>query len=196
MVRRDIPPARRGRAALRGGLDLIALVTAVMASSRLARGPRDAASGPPRRTAAETRNDLLRVQLMGTGRGVPGTPPSARSLRLNYEAADMSARDMTLVLIGLALFVAVFSGVAIGMVTMFHGWDAHHPSYTRQQTARIVPPGPHLQAYPRAELRDERAREVQLLHAYAWLDDGHTVARIPIARAMALTVGTSLDAGP
>jgi hypothetical protein len=193
------PSPHNGRGALHRGLDLIALATTVLAGSRLARGGRggDYRPAPQAREAVrEARDAALRAKYMGTGRGLPGTPPSARSLRLKYEAVDMSARDMTLVLLGLAIFVAVFGGGAIGMAAIFHTWNARQPAYTPQQTARIVPPGPHLQVHPHAELREERAREVQLLHAYAWLDDKHTTARIPIARAMALTVGKSLDAGP
>jgi len=52
--------------------------------------------------------------------------------------------------------------------------------------ARPIPPQPRLQPDPAADIAAERALQRSRLHGYAWLDDGHTVARIPIGRAMAL----------
>ena len=138
----------------------------------------------------------VRQAYMGSGRGLPGTPPSAKSLRRGHETEDMSGRDMAFVLLGLAAFVAFFSGASIGMAALFHSWDHSRVPLTPEQTARIAPPAPHLQVHPHAELRDERAREEQLLHAYAWIDPEHKVARIPIDRAIALTVGKPLDSEP
>lgn len=133
---------------------------------------------------------------LGSGRGLPGRSPSTRALRAGYETEDMSPRDMLLVLIGLALFAVASSGAAIAMSAMFHRWDLRQQPFTAQQIARIVPPAPHLQSDPYAQLRDTRAREEQLLNGYMWLNRDHTAARIPIARAMALTVGKSLDPVP
>ena len=189
------PPLVRRR--WRRGLDLIAVAAAVVGSSWLA--SRRLGIGEDRSLrdmAREAAKVTARQVYMGSGRGLPGTPPSAKSLRHRHEMEDMSGRDMAFVLLGLAGFVALFSGASIGMTALFHTWNHSRVPLTTEQTARISPPGPHLQAHPHAELRDVRAQETQLLHAYAWLDPGHTVARIPIERAMALTVGKSLDSRP
>lgn len=205
------PDPPRGRALWKRGLDLAALGMTMLAGSLLARrtpeGEKATVPGAPRsareqalvaaaRHGGPAGRELARQAFIGSGRGLPGTPPSTRADRLGYEDDPMSARDMTLVLVGLAVFAIVSGGAAMGMTALFHGWNSLTPSFTPQQTARIVPPGPHLQTHPHAELREERARELQLLHAYAWLNAEHSRARIPIGRAVALTVGKSLDAGP
>jgi hypothetical protein len=51
---------------------------------------------------------------------------------------------------------------------------------------RPIPPQPRLQANPAADIAAERTLQRARLDGYAWLDDTHTVARIPIGRAMAL----------
>jgi hypothetical protein len=51
---------------------------------------------------------------------------------------------------------------------------------------RPVPPPPRLQADPEADLAAERSLQRARLDGYQWMDRAHTVARIPIERAMAL----------
>lgn len=197
MNRLSSQPVAKVRPLWRRGLDVLAVGFVVAGGSVFAKRRLGIGEDRSLREAARDAAKIAgRQVLMGTGRGVPSTRPSATSLRRGHETEDMSARDMAFVLLGLAGFVTVFSGAAIGMAALFHTWNRSPVPLTREQTARIAPPGPHLQANPHADLRDERAREEQLIHGYAWLDTGHTVARIPIGRAMALTAGTSLDAAP
>ncbi|MDQ2804371.1 MAG: hypothetical protein M3Y41_17445 [Pseudomonadota bacterium] len=132
-----------------------------------------------------------------TGRGTPSTPPSARAETLGFEPHDASARDVTLSLFVLAVGAAAAVGLMFLMLGIFHAERvANAPRLTPEQAANIEPPAPHLQAHPHADLRSLRAREEGLLNAYAWLGADHARARIPIGRAMGLTVGRSLDAGP
>jgi hypothetical protein len=132
----------------------------------------------------------------GSGRGLPGTPPSARAVELGYETEDMSGRDMALVGLGLAVSAAVAVGLMVLLLAFFHAADRDHPPYTAMQLQHIETPLPHLQTDPIGDLQRERAREDKLLSGYAWVDRAHTRAHIPIARAMALTVGQSLDTAP
>ena len=67
------------------------------------------------------------------------------------------------------------------------------PTLTAQQTKPLVPPTPNLQADPYADLAAERATERERLEGYAFLDASRQRARIPIDRAMALTIGRTLD---
>lgn len=60
---------------------------------------------------------------------------------------------------------------------------------------RPLPPQPRLQPDPDADLAAERALQRTRLDSYGWLDDAHTVARIPITRAMALMAGKADGAG-
>ncbi|HET6806391.1 MAG TPA: hypothetical protein VFH59_13220 [Frateuria sp.] len=52
--------------------------------------------------------------------------------------------------------------------------------------ARPIPPQPRLQPDPAVDIAAERALQRSRLHSYQWVDPAHTVARIPITRAMAL----------
>jgi hypothetical protein len=132
-----------------------------------------------------------------TGRGMPSTPPSRRALSLGFETHDMSPKVMSLVLGGLLASAGIGVALMFGLLTLFHSErEASAPRLTPEQQAHVEPPSPRLQVHPFQELYAQRSHEEGLLNAYAWLDPGHTRARIPIDRAMALAVGRSLDADP
>lgn len=132
-----------------------------------------------------------------TARGKPKTPPSATSVMSGYETTDINVRGTTYILGAIAASTMLVIGIVFIMVWRFdvtrHAALSH---LTPQETARLVPPAPHLQVNPFADLADVRAREDRLLHSYGWISTNHGVAHIPIDRAMALTVGKSLDAPP
>jgi hypothetical protein len=131
------------------------------------------------------------------GRGEPSTPPSTSALAEGFETEDMSARDMSWLVAGLGTSAAIAVGLMLLMLLYFQNLNrAEAPRLTPEQQVQITPPLPNLQADPVAELAQQRAREEALLHGYAWANPDHTKARIPIDRAMALTVGQSLDNGP
>ena len=48
----------------------------------------------------------------------------------------------------------------------------------------VVPPGPRLQKSPEADLAELRAAEHGELEAWAWVDRGRGVARVPVERAI------------
>ncbi len=132
-----------------------------------------------------------------TGRGNPATPPSYRARKAGHETRDLGGRTLTLLVAGLGATVACVIGLMVMLMGYFdHARSAGAPHYTAQQTATIVPPPPNLQAAPLADIAQLHAREEKLLEHYAWIDPNHTRARVPIERAMALTVGRSLDAAP
>ena len=51
---------------------------------------------------------------------------------------------------------------------------------------RPLPPSPRVQPDPAADIAAERAAQRARLDSYQWMDKAHTVARIPIGRAMEL----------
>jgi hypothetical protein len=61
----------------------------------------------------------------------------------------------------------------------------------RHQAERL-PPEPRLQTNPRGDLLALREKEDRLLTTYGWVDRNSGVVRIPIDRAMALTVERGL----
>jgi len=135
------------------------------------------------------------ASVSATGR--PRTPPSPEALKYGFEPKDISARGLTFVLAAMAAATALVIGVVFLMVWRFDVAGRQASFVTKpQQTARIEPPAPHLQRDPFADLARLRAREDRTLHSYGWTSPDHDTARIPIDRAMALSVGKSLDAGP
>jgi len=57
-----------------------------------------------------------------------------------------------------------------------------------------LPPEPRLQINPRQDLADLRAREQQTLTTYGWVDRNNGVVRIPIDKAIELTLERGLPA--
>jgi hypothetical protein len=129
-----------------------------------------------------------------TGRGVPGAPPSGASLAEGYEVEDANGRDLAIII---AVF-AVSAGLAIGgtilALRLFAGTPSDLQNFTHEQAHRIAPPEPHLQADPLADLARYQAQQNAAVTGYGPL--GHGLAHIPIARAMVLMQGKSLDPSP
>ena len=53
---------------------------------------------------------------------------------------------------------------------------------------RILPPEPRLQADPPRDMKEFREVEETFLTSYGWMDKQEGIARIPIEKAMELTV--------
>ncbi len=174
MARRDRPRLRRALTWAAGAVTLIASATLLQRFVPAVRRPPDA-----------------------TGRGRPSTPPSSRALAFGFEPLDLGGRNLALYIVGLGIVVTAVIGVMFLMLGLFHAENrASAPPLTPQQTAKVVPPEPRLQANPVADIGRQIAHEEQLIHAYGWANTAHTRARIPIGRAMTLIVGHKLDAPP
>ncbi len=112
-----------------------------------------------------------------------------------HETEDVDVRNTVIVMGGLALTaLAVIGGMALFMTTFAARQRAALPALTPQQTRALVPPPPNLQANPYADLDRDRAANRAALAGYGYIDPERTRARIPLDRAMQLTVGRSLDA--
>lgn len=131
------------------------------------------------------------------GRGAPGTPASPQSIADGYEVVDASPISIVK-WAGLLLgFAVTMIGLMIVMVNVLDATTARDAArLTPEQKAAIAVPLPHLQAEPYLDLHAERAHEDGLISGYAWIGARHAAARIPIGRAMTLSVGRSLDLGP
>jgi hypothetical protein len=60
------------------------------------------------------------------------------------------------------------------------------------ENARVLPPAPRLQVEPRAELHAYCEQQDKLLNTYGWADEHNGVVRIPVDRAMELTLQQGL----
>jgi hypothetical protein len=129
--------------------------------------------------------------------GKPATPPSPAALASGFEVKDIDERTVVYILGAIAGTTALVIGIVAVMIWRFDiARTASFADRSSQQTAQSVPPSPHLQINPFADLAQQQARESRLLHSYGWTSADHSTARIPIDRAIALTVGQSLDAPP
>ncbi|MCZ6508678.1 MAG: hypothetical protein O7A04_11620 [Acidobacteria bacterium] len=90
---------------------------------------------------------------------------------------------------GLLLTIAVSSVLLWYFSKSLRGLEeAKDPAPPALAAARAPyqPPGPRLQSDPASEMEDLRRGEDAILHTYGWVDQAGGIARIPIARAIAL----------
>jgi len=142
---------------------------------------------------------LAGLTLRGSGvlNGRPPRPPANTQRDPNdpgHETRDVNVRNTALVMGGLALTALAVIGTMIWLMSTFAASQRRAlPALTPQQTARLAPPPPNLQANPYADIDRERAATEARLAGYGYRDEAHSRARIPIGRAMDLTVGRSLE---
>jgi hypothetical protein len=109
---------------------------------------------------------------------------------LGHETRDVR---LTPVVIATALIAALVLVSAFGMMGLFDALAAREarrsaPANPLAGAVSKVPPEPRLQERPIEDLHALRAAESRLLGGYSWVDRDAGVARIPIDRAMELTV--------
>lgn len=122
----------------------------------------------------------------------PAHWPEAPRAGPGYETEDVDVRKTGLVMAGLALSALVAVGLMLWLMHAFTlGQRREWPALTPQQTAKLTPPPPNLQADPYADIARARAAERGRLDGYALTEAGR--ARIPIDRAMELVTGRPLD---
>lgn len=101
-----------------------------------------------------------------------------------HEPATIAARPV--------LLAASILAVAVLVTVVMLYWSLHR--YVMPHQAEVaarrgaIPPLPRLQAHPPEDLAVMRSQQQALLSCYTWLDSTHTVARIPIQRAMDIYV--------
>jgi len=127
----------------------------------------------------------------------------------DYEREDLSTRSVFVFLAGLALLGIVVYFVIAGVYSYLDRYAAQHQPRqnplvpaaqgdTRaasDQDARKFPT-PRLESNERWDLDDIRTQEEQTLNSFGWVNEKTGVARIPIARAMELTVQRGLPLLP
>lgn len=114
----------------------------------------------------------------------------------SFEPQDTRVASLAWVMVVSIVIIASSIALLFGIIGHLRSIDDRGPVLTSEQAAAILPPGPALQADPYRDLAQERQREQKLLATYGWVDPGHTKARIPIDRAIALVIGKSLDPAP
>lgn len=105
-----------------------------------------------------------------------------------YEHADANPAALLVSGFFLALLL-VGSLAASAWVTQRAEEDLRDDSSTSPVRAlRTAPAGPELQAVPARELEEHRAWEERMLHGTEWVDAVNGVVRIPVERALELSL--------
>ncbi len=107
---------------------------------------------------------------------------------------------------GIVLFVIILlvSGVIIyGAVwAMYRDFEKEQATTGPQEfpiaadAMRRLPPEPRLQTDPRGDLLKMREDEDRILHSYGWVDRNGGIVRIPIERAMELSLQRGFKSRP
>lgn len=95
---------------------------------------------------------------------------------MNHQPHRIAARSLT------AIGAILGAGTLVVMVLCWLLWRGYV-----QAPFRPVPPAasPRLQAHPAADLAAVRAQQARA-NGYGWVNAQHTVARVPVERAMAI----------
>lgn len=107
-----------------------------------------------------------------------------------HERRDVSFKPL---IIAAAVLVVALLVAVVGMERLFNYLVAREaarsePANPLAASRRAAPPDPRLQTAPLEDLQALRAREQSVLDTYGWVDREAGVVRIPIERAMELTV--------
>ncbi len=125
-------------------------------------------------------------------RAAAGSTQRVESRSAGYELRDV--RVVPLALATAALF-ALLSASMFGMHALFRSLDARVDGDAGAHSMageRQIPPEPRLQVEPRAELEVFQAEQARWLSTYGWIDRDAGIVRLPIERAMELTVERGL----
>ncbi len=118
------------------------------------------------------------------------------SVSAGHEQRDVSAGGLVRFVIGLVAALVVIFVITWAFFRYFQG-EARSRDRRREtvlRAPRSLPPAPQLQPDPITELDELRAKENAVLGGYGWVDAKNGVVRIPIERAMQLTVQRGLQA--
>ncbi len=105
-----------------------------------------------------------------------------------YETRDVTTRNIVHSAIGLAVLMAV--GLASSWLVMkyFVRVQPLGPPASPFDNTRTLPPSPRLQVSPAENLKEYKAKEESKLKSYGWVDRNAGIARIPIERAMEISL--------
>ena len=105
-----------------------------------------------------------------------------------YERSDADPRKLILAGFVLALLLAASLAVSAWLSQTTEAEILGGETTSPVRGLRTAPAGPELQAIPSRELALVRAREERLLTGTEWIDSVNGVVRIPIERAIELSL--------
>jgi hypothetical protein len=126
----------------------------------------------------------------------PGQVPPAGPTEPSegYEHRDADTRSLLKYGLGLVVVLALVLLSMKWMFSFFAKSQPLGPPASPFENARVLPPEPRLQAKPRADLRNYCGEQMEKLDTYGWVDQDNGIVRIPIDRAIDVTVERGLPA--
>ncbi|MCK6625094.1 MAG: hypothetical protein L6R45_07945 [Anaerolineae bacterium] len=125
-------------------------------------------------------------------------PIPEESLKLGYEVRDVNLRNLVWLAGGL-IVVVIIVFVIIGLLYSFLNYNQaarSAPPPPLLEEAQGLPPGPLLQRNPGQDMQGMANEQDGILNNYGWVDQEAGVVRIPIERAIELTLERGLPAQP
>jgi hypothetical protein len=124
----------------------------------------------------------------------PGEPVAPNGSNEGYERSDANPSGVVRWAVWLiAVLVVVFISMA-GLFDFYGKVQSLGKPASPFENARVLPPAPRLQVEPRADLHAYCLAQAKLLNTYGWADEHNGVVRIPVDRAMELTLQQGLPA--
>lgn len=121
------------------------------------------------------------------------TPPGAQ-----YEHTDIEPSIASKFAIWLAVSMVISAGIVYATFWFFEGREAALSREGQRYPLAVgqvkEPPAPRLQTQPFKDVYLLRQAEAEKLNSYAWIDKDGGIVRLPIARAMELTLQRGLPA--
>jgi hypothetical protein len=105
-----------------------------------------------------------------------------------YETQDVSLHSMVYSALGLAALVILGFLASWFVFRYYVRVQKLGPPASPFDNARTLPPPPRLQVNPAEDLKAYHAEEDAILGSYGWADKSAGVVRIPIERAMELSL--------
>lgn len=117
----------------------------------------------------------------------PGTPSAFE----HEDAAPSSLLKSGMILAVILIVVFVSMRFAFGIFEKMTPMGANAAPF---EDSRVLPPRPRLQVEPQKEIHAYCDEQAQILNSYSWVDSSAGTVRIPIDRAMQMTVQQGLPA--
>jgi len=105
-----------------------------------------------------------------------------------YETQDVSLHSMVYSALGLAVLIILGFLASWFVFKYYVRVQKLGPPASPFDNTRTLPPAPRLQVNPAEDLKAYQAKEDAILHSYGWADKSAGVVRIPIERAMDLSL--------
>lgn len=106
----------------------------------------------------------------------------------SYERKDVSLKAVLIFAASLVVAAVVIHWAVERFYVRLGRWYPPTIYGARQNPPSITPLPPQLQANPGAEMAELRKRDLELLNSYGWVDKNSGTIRIPIERALELSL--------